>query len=221
MYFLTFLNNGCVDICKNMLLSASKVGLDLDKFIIACLDETSYERMKDYSGAYLHSKNVTQEYQNWSFDPSSGFRTIVKSKWSIIKSNYEKYKQLCWVDTDIVFVKNPLSYIENNEKILFQCDLPGSLICSGFMVFNESKDCSDMILELGSNEIEDDQILVNNIATTKYKNSCALLPMPQFPNGHIYYSKGVKSDAVIVHNNHMVGIDEKIRRFKEENLWYV
>jgi hypothetical protein len=221
MHFLTFLNNGCVDICRNMLTSAERVGFNLNDFTIACLDTECFDKMKKYPGCYLHSEQKNTEYQNWSFDPNSGFRTIVKSKWKIIREHYKKHKQLCWVDTDIVFVKNPLPYIEKNDKILFQCDSPGSLICSGFMVFNDTQDCNTMINELGENETEDDQILVNNIVMSKYKSSCALLPIPQFPNGHMYYSRGIKNEAFIVHNNHMVGIEEKIRRFKDENLWYI
>jgi len=43
MKFLTFLNSGCLDICLNMLKSAENVGIDMDDFIISCLDEDSYK----------------------------------------------------------------------------------------------------------------------------------------------------------------------------------
>jgi hypothetical protein len=39
MKFLTQLNSGCLEICKNMLKSAKIVGLNTDDFIIACLDK--------------------------------------------------------------------------------------------------------------------------------------------------------------------------------------
>jgi hypothetical protein len=32
---------------------------------------------------------------------------------------------------------------------------------------------------------------------------------------------GIKDKAYIVHNNHMVGIETKIKKFKEENLWFI
>ncbi len=54
MKFLTFLNAGCIDICKNMLKSAERVGLNMDDFIIACLDKESYDSFNEYSGAYLY-----------------------------------------------------------------------------------------------------------------------------------------------------------------------
>jgi hypothetical protein len=222
MKFLTFLNNGCVEICKNMLKSAENVGLNIEDFIIACIDEEAYEQMKSYPGAYLALKQDIKDYKNWSFDETSEFRKIVKFKWKIIKDNYEKHKELCFVDTDIVFVKNPLPHISNQDVVLFQCDLPGSTICSGFMVFNNTEVCKKLIEICGNNIEQDDQILINHVAfTEEFINSIALLNQKMFPNGHVYYQLKIRDNPIIVHNNFMVGIDEKIRRFKEENLWYV
>jgi len=220
MKFLTQLNSGCIDICKNMLKSAELVGLNTDDFIIACLDKNAYDNMKSYTGAFLYQDNNLTEYQNWSFDKDSNFRQIVKNKWKLIKEIYKDNKSLCWVDTDIVFKQNPLSAIDKNNHILFQCDRPGSLICSGFMVFNSSEKCEQLISECGDNNEEDDQILINNIVN-KYSDICALLDHDRFPNGYAYYTQGKKSNAIIIHNNHMVGIDTKINKFKEEGLWYL
>lgn len=222
MKFLTQLNSGCVDICKNMLISAKKVGLSTDDFIIACLDENAYEQMKEYPGSFLYMNQKHTEYQDWSFDQISNFRQIVKYKWKLISETYKENKSLCWVDTDIVFKKNPIDFfLANKDYTLFQCDSPGSLICSGLMIFNDTESCNDMIAECGENQMEDDQILINKIALSKYSNNIALLPIEFFPNGHFYYSMGVKDKALLVHNNHMVGIETKINKFKEEGLWYV
>jgi len=221
MKYLTFLNSGCTDICKNMLLSAHRVGINVDNFYIACMDSESYLNLKHYKNCFLFDEQKIMEYQNWSFDPYSGFRQIVKNKWKLIKKIYKNNKELCWVDTDIVFKKNPEEVISNNDRILFQCDLPGSLLCSGFMVFNNTTKCSELIDECGNNDIEDDQILINNIALTKYKNNIALLNQDYFPNGNIYYNQNRKEHAYIIHNNHMIGIDTKISKFKEEGNWFL
>jgi hypothetical protein len=125
------------------------------------------------------------------------------------------------VDTDIVFVENPIELIEENEEVLFQSDSPGSILCSGFMVFNDTKECESLVNECGSNEFEDDQLIVNEIALKKYRDHIAILSPDLFPNGHVYYNEGKKENAVIVHNNWMVGVEEKTRRFKEEKLWYL
>lgn len=221
MKFLTQLNSGCIDICKNMLKSAEKVGLNVDDFLIACLDKNAYEHMKEYKGAFLHGdyENQLTDYQDWSFDPSSKFRQIVRSKWKLIQTIHDINKNLCWVDTDIVFKQNPMNYIIS-DRVLFQCDIPGSVICSGFMIFNSTKQCDNLVKECGENTQEDDQILINTIAT-KYTDSVALLNQELFPNGYVYYTLNKKEKAVIVHNNHMVGIQTKINKFKDENLWLI
>jgi hypothetical protein len=204
-----------------MLISAEKVGIDMNHFYIACLDSNAYENLKNYKNAFLHIDQPITEYQDWTFDVESGFRNIVKIKWSIIKKIYQEHKDLCWVDTDIVFVENPIEYISGHEEVLFQGDSPGSTLCSGFMVFNSTKECESLVDECGSNETEDDQLIVNDIALNKYRDNIAILSPDLFPNGHVYYNEGKKENAIIVHNNWMVGVEEKTRRFKEEKLWYL
>ena len=221
MKFLTFLNSGCIDICKNMLISAKNVGIDVDDFYIACLDSNAYENLKEYKNAFLHIDQPITEYQDWTFNKESGFRNIVKIKWSLIKKIYQEHKNLCWVDTDIVFVENPIELIEGNEEVLFQSDSPGSTLCSGFMVFNETKECESLVNECGSSEIEDDQLIVNEIALKNYRDHIAILSPDLFPNGHVYYNEGKKKNAVIVHNNWMVGVEENTKSFNEENLWFL
>ena len=226
MKFLTFLNSGCLDICKNMLISAEKVGINMNDFYIACLDKNSYENLNQYSNAFmwinvdLINTNLS-DYQDWTFNVNSGFRNVVKYKWRIIQEIYRQHKELCWVDTDIVFKENPIDLVKEQEEILFQSDRPGSTLCSGFMVFNSSSKCENLIKECSSNTEEDDQILVNRIALDKYYNNVALLSEDLFPNGHVYYKENRKENAVIVHNNWMIGVDAKIKHFKEENLWYL
>ncbi len=221
MKFLTFLNSGCIDICKNMLISAEKVGINMNDFYIACLDNNSYQQLKEYKNCFLYLNQYISEYQDWTFDESSGFRQIVKNKWQIIKKIYQKNKELCWVDTDIVFVKNPIEYLTGHQEILFQGDSPGSTLCSGFMVFNQSKECEKIVNECASAIDADDQLIINEIMINKYPNNAAVLSRDLFPNGYAYYTEGKKENAVIVHNNWMVGVEEKIKRFKEEKLWYL
>ena len=56
MKFLTFLNSGCLDICLNMLKSAENVGINMDDFMIACMDEEVYNSLSTagYKGAFLY-----------------------------------------------------------------------------------------------------------------------------------------------------------------------
>lgn len=221
MKFVTFLNSGCIEICKNMLASAKNVGLDTSEFYIACLDRITYDEFKQYKNCFLHKEIKLKKYQNWSFDKNSGFREVVRNKWRVIQNIYEKDSRLCWVDVDIVFKSNPLQYISNDSKVLFQGDDPGNILCSGFMVFNELQECRDMIGECASDLWADDQLIVNKIALEKYPHIIRVLDRDLFPNGYAYYSENRKEKAIIVHNNFMIGIDTKIAKFKTEGLWYL
>lgn len=221
MKFLTFLNAGCIDICKNMLISAEKVGINMNDFIVACLDEESFDSLKNYDGSFLYMNQSIKEYQNWTFELDSGFRNIVRHKWKLINQIHKKYPNLCWVDTDIVFKENPLEIIQGHNEVLFQCDHPGSTLCTGFIVFNETEQCRNLVEECGNDEQDDDQLIMNRIALSKYSDNIALLSEDLFPNGYVYYQKGKKENAMIVHNNWMVGVETKIQKFKEENLWYL
>lgn len=223
MKFLTFLNYGCLDICLNMLKSAENVGIDIDNFIIACLDEDSYKSLilEGYKGAFLYMKQNLKEYQNWTFNENSGFRNIVRHKWKIINEVHQKFPNLIWVDTDIVFKENPIEILTGHEEVLFQSDSPGSTLCTGFIVFNETKECRRLVSECGADDTDDDQLIMNRIALGKYGDNIAILSEDLFPNGHVYYQQGKKEHAMIVHNNWMIGVGTKIEKFKEENLWYL
>lgn len=223
MKLLTFLNSGCIEICLNMLKSAENVGISKDNFIIACLDDNAYNVLiqNEYTGAYLYINQELKDYQNWTFDKNSGFRNIVKYKWKIIFENYLKNPELIWVDSDIVFKENPIDELIGHQEVLFQSDLPGNTLCTGFMVFNETEVCKKMIEECSQYDCEDDQLIMNQIALEKYSNDIAVLNEDLFPNGNVYYLQNRKSNAMIVHNNWMIGGNEKIKKFKEENLWFL
>jgi len=223
MKFLTFLNSGCLEICLNMLKSAENVGIDKDDFIIACMDDAVYKSLlfRGYKESFLYMDQDLKEYQDWTFDQNSGFRNIVRHKWKIINDVQQKHPNLMWVDTDIVFKENPVEILTGHKEVLFQTDAPGSTICTGFMVFNETDACRQLVAECGADESDDDQLIMNRIALEKYNDDIALLSEDLFPNGNVYYQQGKKENAMIVHNNWMVGVDEKVKRFKEEGLWFI
>lgn len=240
MKYVSFLNYGCILLCKNMLESAKRVNIDIfENFFIYCLDMKSYEELSSLvknTILYIPTEKTDQieEYQTWSFNKNSGFRKIVKHKWTIIKEVYEKYihdtpdEFLCWVDTDIVFLRNfeakDLFKMENsNIHILFQTDVPGSRICSGFMIFDNSDISSDLISECCKDNTDDDQLIINNLyCKTGISKNIKILDRFLFPNGNIYYTlKNRNPDAFIVHNNWIVGSTEKINRFKNDGKWYI
>ena len=225
MKYVTFLNTGCVDICRNMLVSADRVGISQDDFYIGCLDTASFDAMKKRKNTFLHVDQGISHYQNWTYDGDTGFRKIHYYKWPIIKRVYQEHKNLCWVDTDIVFLKDPTPLLANRGIFCAQNDYPGLRACGGFLVFNDSPSTAALINDMAANDFEDDQILLNRFLDGPYKGNFEQLSQHEFPNGKIFYEPSFKNDlkntAYIVHNNWIVGIDDKISRFKEEGYWYL
>lgn len=218
MKFLTFLNYGCLEICKNMIQSAIKSGIPSSDFIVYCLDEESYENLKNQVFCVRYQTDGPKQYQNWSFDANSQFRQVVKHKWQIIKKVYETHKNLCWVDTDIVFLKDIRFLAQQNDSVLVQSDLPGSSICTGFMIFGDNESSKNLIEECAMHVDADDQLIINEIHE---KHNYKILNEEFFPNGKVYYVYNKKQNALIVHNNHMIGIETKIQHFKNEGLWFI
>lgn len=218
--FITFLNSGCLEICLNMIKSANLVNIPNEDFHIYCLDENVYNALKnDYDCTFYDAASVSPIYQEWSMEANSGFRTVVRYKWRVIQDAYSKYKNVCWVDTDIAFRKDPRPIFNNfKEEVITQCDLPGNLICSGFMYFPNSDNAKNLIDECVSMGDEDDQNAINFIHQ-KYK--VGILNRNLFPNGYAYYRENIKQDPYIVHNNCMVGVGVKIDHFKQEGLWFI
>jgi len=223
MKFLTMLNEGCVELCLNMLASAERVGIPPTDFLVACLDQPARDALEGHPGAFLARDNESSSptaYQTWSLDANSGFRRVVRRKWGLVAESYRTHKSLTWVDTDIVFRLNPVRAIQNNDLILFQSDRPGHMACTGFFVLNASDACERLVAACSADPTEDDQVRLNMLLP-EFADHVGILQEDYFPNGHVYYVQGRKGKAAIVHNNHMNGLETKKRRFQEEGLWFL
>lgn len=225
MKYLTFLNTGCIEICRNMLASAERVGISPGDLFVACIDRGSFEAMKDRPNVFLHVDQEVTGYQNWSYEGDTNFRRIHYLKWPIIREVYRQYRALCWVDTDIVFLRNPTALLQGRPTFCAQNDYPGLRACGGLLVFNDSARTESLINDMAANNFEDDQILLNRFLEGPYKDNFEQLPQREFPNGKIFYEPNLKAElresAYMVHNNWIIGIDEKISRFKAEGYWFI
>jgi hypothetical protein len=199
---------------------------------ISCLDEETFEYLShkyekiNLLKNYVINDNKLKFYQDWSFDSSSSFRQIVKHKWSIIKEHL-KNEQFVWIDTDIVVLKNLDNVLKDilNSKfdIISQTDAPTCKYCTGFMIFNPTNNAKKAIEICSSDKSADDQIIFNRHWKQEGIN-IGVLDLQYFPNGHFVYKQNNlknKNNWYIVHNNHMIGIENKIQKFKENNMWYI
>jgi hypothetical protein len=233
MKFLSFSNSGCKEICANMIRSLIDCSYLQEEITISCLDEETFAYLGEHYKKINLLKNFViddvdlKNYQNWSFDGSSKFRQIVKYKWNIIKDNF-KNKQFVWIDTDVVVLKN-LNKVLNDIlssgfDIVTQSDMPTCKYCTGFMIFNPTDNMIKAIDICSLDKSADDQIIFNRSWKSVGVN-VATLDLQHFPNGYFVYktenSFKDRDNWYIVHNNHMVGIENKTQKFKEHKMWYI
>jgi len=223
MKYLTFTNFGCTELCHNMITSLMEMGVPPGNILVATLDKESENTLADWGVKVLpYTHQPIKHYANWTFDANSEFRQIVKHKWKIIQQVYETNKELVWVDTDIVFLKNIEEDIRQTDgDFLFQVDHPGMYVCTGFMVFRDNPTCQKIIDHCASCDDCDDQLVIQDVI----KGPVDARPLSRFkyPNGHfIHQEKMTNTDrAYIVHNNYMIGAETKANKFKEMGLWYL
>jgi len=208
-----------------MLLSSEKVDIKKEQFVIVCFDAPIYNYYKNKGYVVeLFQDSPEQIYHNWSWDENSKFRALVKNKWQIIGKYFKTNKPLVWLDTDIVFVKNPEQYFLNLSEPTFQIDYPVKCACTGLMYFPECKLSEEIVDILSSQNTEDDQIVCNNLLKNNMlQNKVSFFNLNYFPNGGYFYdAKGTDlNKTIMLHCNYIVGLENKINRLKESGVWHL
>lgn len=226
MKYFTYTNIGCAKMCHNMILSLFKVGVNKSDIFVECFDQESLDYFKDIVNVRQTYKldESLKEYKDWSFDNTSDFCKIVSWKWKLIRKFWLEHKEFVFSDSDIVFKSNVEENLKSYKKdFCIQCDSPGTLYCTGFMYFTDTSTCDDITRICGMNHT-DDQLCLNNLMNYKKDmlSKVELLSTSLYPNGHFYYKNPTfdKSHALIIHNNHMLGLPVKIESFKKNGHWY-
>lgn len=206
-----------------MIKSLLAAGESKDNIYVVCMDANSASYFKPICNIIDDFKleDELTSYQDWTFDPKSNFAKIVGNKWGFIRDFYLKHNNFVFVDSDIYFRKNPEEILNSyNKDFCIQADAPGSKYCTGFMYFRKSITC-DVITTFCSHNKTDDQLVLNMLLNNSPNllSNVQLLPQDIFPNGHVYYKSKTSKDPYIVHNNHMVGIETKIKHFKDNGMW--
>lgn len=211
--------------CDNMLISAEKVGILNNQFIIVAFDRPIYEyyHKKGYNVELF--KDVAEEkYHDWTWDETSKFRDLIKNKWQLIKKYFKFNKPLMWIDTDVVFLKNPEEHLVNIKRPTFQIDYPAKCACTGLMYFPDHQFSEEIIENLGSQNTEDDQLICNRfLKTDQMTNKFDYFNSDKYPNGGYFYdAKGTPiQNVTMLHCNYIVGIENKINRLKQTGIWYL
>ena len=213
MKVITMTNEGGMEMAKNLLTSIKKVGIPL-----------SQVRM------YVINGEVKQQSVDYA---TPDFNRLMRAKVEVILDAMETNKEVLWVDTDIVFLKNCLEDIRVRKGTAEMCFQPNveNQYCAGFFYVRSSprtKNFLKSIIEFMKQNPNVDDEQVFNHTLHMFGLLATTLPYWQYPVGRAFFSDdGGISSALepskinIVHNNWIVGNENKVARFKKNGLWNV
>ena len=232
---VTFINEGWIPMVRNWICSAERVGLK-DKIYLISLEKGVCNKLQDTQVPCYQYPNATIKYTKFG---QLGYQKMMIERTKLVLKLLSCGATIFMVDTDIVFLKNPLTYLEGisrNMDIVFQADstevkmldsiLPYifDYICGGFIYIipnSATKYLWLSILQYQLNFLWNDQAGLN-ICIRHYSRRIRwrTLNSKYFPNGQQYFIYGERhSDAMIVHANHLRGEDNKIFHLVAEDLW--
>jgi tetratricopeptide (TPR) repeat protein len=222
-------NHGYMDIARNCFESIRRHCPEvLEQTVLVCLDQESYDIFESlahpahvYKFDGLVSHNATIGLYNTDY-----FNKLVMLKFYFTQLLLAGGKNVVVSDLDIVWLKNPLSYLESqvgSKEMLIQRDRgPGGdedILCSGFMYIRPSHRTMTMfdyknISPLQGGEQPSVNFLIHTLCVPH-----TVLPDTTFPNGTSWY-EGIAKDPYIVHYNYVVGFD-KVHTMKKYSHWFI
>ncbi len=220
---ITITNSGYKEVTKNALASLKRLNTKLNIEVFTLDNGCS----KDFVDLGYNTTSLDTDLSMASKFKDSNWTNITLSKLKVIHSTLEKYKYAFLVDGDIVFDRGDfLPYVYNLMLKDDAVDLVSQTefyidkksLCSGFMLIRSNeKTRSFFHPEKYSEKYNNDQDYLNE---NKHKLNFVRLPLEHFPNGKYFYEKKPPHPK-IVHFNFVSGIQEKIKKIKKYNRWYI
>ncbi len=228
LYF-TMTNHGFCDMVKNLAKSMEHSNIS-NKLYVGCLDQQSVVDLRNVNNIEcfpFFDDNIVSHATLFNTDD---FNNIMLRKLDMIKYMIQQKhpcKYLLFLDSDIVFYRNPLEYINKlNDDIDFciqnEACYPSqdtNLFCAGFMLMkNDAKVLP--LFEYDPSYKGDDQSIVNS-NVHKLSIKYFVFPNDLFPNGTVFYRPGnVLPNKYMQHFNCMY-LHEKKPRMIMECSWFL
>ena len=192
-------NDAQLPMMKNMLNSALKCGFPM---------------------RYFHCFIMSADKDAAAYN-SDEFKSITTRKLEVILLNLGM-DTILWVDNDIVFFENCLKDVSSKPgSFVMQNDGWGH--CTGFFLARPSLFTTQIInnsiswLKERSGSLNDQHAFNKVIKQTPV--SVFSLSTDEYPNGDVYFEKKIQSAAKMVHCNYLPTTAEKVKRFKDHNMW--
>jgi uncharacterized protein (TIGR01627 family) len=213
---------GFDDMFSNWFAFYSKLNLDMNVILIA-EDEQIYKKYINVDGI-----DVWKSQYPDSNDPialsyeTPQYKKLVSRRAAHLLRVLKVQKRIIYTDIDTVWLSDPRPFFKGDFDLFAQLD-GNKYYCTGFIALQRTKNTLSLLEEWNRRLLTNPQLnqpIFNKIIksiTIKHKE----LPRQEFPSGDLYFGQNKQQNVVIVHNNYIVGKDNKIQRFKEVGLWSI
>lgn len=227
-------NAAFLDFTYNWLESVRRIGA-LPYTVIVAEDGAAFDALKNISDVdVLRAGELSSSKKlDWH---TREYNLLVNKRPEHILNFLAKGYDVMWTDVDIVWLQNPFPYFEGDDYDLFShVDLMLTPIthylCSGFVYYK----CNNKTIELMTKWMEalaslkgitPNQQSFKRVISKMVNLKIKTLNVTQFVPGRNYFDKTWRKKhpeykPVILHNNFIVGHDQKVNRFKQIGMWYI
>lgn len=223
---ITLSNKGYIDYTTNLInsIKTNKVNMDINIHVMDSFSLKYFQKLEQ--NVFLIKGMNNKKFLK---QDSADFGIYMLQKLKIIHQSLHEYKNVIYLDGDIVIKKN---FLDNLEKIDETYDLiiqndknpkkpQIEYLCAGFMKIKSNNktlkffDINNISEETIMSGLHDQQYINENKHLLKYFK----LPLDLYPNGAHYYENSQTLDPLIIHFNYVIG-KEKKKLMKHYNEWY-
>lgn len=228
MKLITITNNNFKILTRNLYESLKSLQLHND-LIIICFDQQSFDYLDSYKIQNLIKKYHSFNHQELSWSRPE-FEKFCAYRIGCYNEMLSKFNTCLFIDSDIVFIKNPIPLINSNLNsydIVAQNNHIGG-ICCGFFASNKSLvdyfniDQYNLIKNQYKNEYFDDENFFNTFISKQTNLRIKILDEYEFPVGGVFYNnKDILKNSYLAHFNWTNSYLDKINLIKKYNLWRI
>ena len=176
---------------------------------------------------------------------TAGFSAIVNRRPTYLQIILQLGYDVLYTDVDTIWLQDPLPFLSNATIQLYTQADPSNeheaqegMACSGFVLMRCTRFVIDFVTQwrLALEDSGDFARVVTNqqtfdsliqdilLGTNILVENLRFLEFDLFPNGALFFDKEWREKQarrpVIIHNNWIIGHDEKVVRFRELGLWH-
>ena len=219
---LLTVNLGFLDFFQNWYWYFRHLQLSVQVVVIA-EDDVSFQKLTNFAnGEFITERSSVNNIQEKANYNSKAFKKLTAARPAYIRRYLQCGTNVLYCDVDSVWLQNPFPYVVGDFDIAAQFDEQD--YCAGFLAIKTSnrtiKLIEDWIAYIHRHPGKNDQDAFNALNKTEVKIDG--LDMNRFPSGNLFFGKMDKRNrakVVVVHNNYIIGHNNKLKRFKDFNIW--